>query len=93
MTPERWQQITGIFHAALQRPTRERAAFVNERCANDQELCREVEAMLSSHEQASRFIEEPAINIAGKQSGAARRILDHVKLINSGRFANKVMSD
>ena len=68
MSPERWQQITAIFQAALQQPTGKRAAFVNERCASDEELRREVDAMLASHDQASRFIEEPAINVAGKQS-------------------------
>ena len=66
MTPDRWQQITGIFQAALDRPTGERAAFVNERCAGDQELLREVQEMLDSHEQASRFIEEPAMNVAAR---------------------------
>ena len=68
MTPERWQQITAIFQAALQQPGSERAAFVSERCGNDDSLQREVDAMLASHDQASRFIEEPAINVAGKQS-------------------------
>jgi serine/threonine protein kinase/tetratricopeptide (TPR) repeat protein len=66
MTPERWQQITGIFQAALERPTDERALFVKERCAGDEELRREVQDMLSSHEQASRFIEEPAMNVAAR---------------------------
>lgn len=64
MTPERWQQITGIFQAALERPASERAAFVKERCAGDEELHDDVQGMLNSHEQASGFIEEPAMNVA-----------------------------
>ena len=60
MTPERWQKITAIFEAALQQDTRARSAYVNEACGDDRELRREVEAMLASHDQASRFIEEPA---------------------------------
>ena len=66
MTPDRWQQITSIFQAVLDRPPGERAAFVDERCAGDEELQREVQDMLSSHEQASGFIEEPAMNVAAR---------------------------
>src|SRR4029453_17259870 len=75
MTPERWQQITSIFQVALQRDTSSRAAYLNEACAGDDSLRREVDAMLASHEQASRFIEEPAINVAGKQSGDGQSLI------------------
>ena len=66
MTPERWQKITAIFEAALQRDDGARTAYVNEACGDDQELRREVEAMLASHDQASRFIEEPAMGVAAR---------------------------
>ena len=69
MTPERWQQITSIFQVALQRDASSRAAYLNEACAGDDSLRREVEGMLASHDQASRFIEEPALNVAARQSG------------------------
>jgi serine/threonine protein kinase/Tol biopolymer transport system component len=67
MNPERWQQIADVFHTALRREASERALFLNEACAGDEELRREVEAMLASHEQASRFIEEPAMQLAARQ--------------------------
>lgn len=66
MTPERWQKITAIFEAALQRDAGARTAYVNEACGDDRELHREVEAMLASHDQASRFIEEPAMAVAAR---------------------------
>jgi serine/threonine-protein kinase len=66
MTPERWQKITSIFEAALQRDDGARTAYVNEACGDDRELRREVEAMLASHDQASRFIEEPAMGVAAQ---------------------------
>ena len=66
MTPERWQKITAIFEAALQRDDGARSAYVNEACGDDQELRSEVEAMLASHDQASRFIEEPAAAVAAR---------------------------
>ena len=66
MRPERWQQITNIFEAALQRDASSRDAFVNKACADDPELRRQVEAMLASHKEASQFIEEPAMNVAAR---------------------------
>ena len=66
MTPERWQKITAIFEAALQRDDAARSAYVKEACGEDRELRSEVEAMLASHDQASRFIEEPAAAVAAR---------------------------
>jgi eukaryotic-like serine/threonine-protein kinase len=52
MTPERWQQINQIFHSALERNPGDRAAFLAEACASDEELRREVESLLASDETA-----------------------------------------
>ena len=86
MTPDRWQQITSIFQAALDRPSGERAAFVNERCAGDEELQREVQDMLSSHEQASGFIEEPAMNVAARLtpngSSLVGKLISHYRVLS-----------
>ena len=46
MTPERWHQITEIYHAARERDPARRNAFVAEKCLGDPTLQREVEAML-----------------------------------------------
>ena len=42
MTPDRWRQIIGILEAALQQPSDERLAFVDQACVDDSELRREV---------------------------------------------------
>src|SRR5229473_3345292 len=42
MTPERWRQITGIFHAALARDPGRRDAFLADACAADPALRGEV---------------------------------------------------
>ena len=47
MTPERWAQIDRIHTAALDRPMAERAAFLDEACAGDPALRREVESLLA----------------------------------------------
>jgi serine/threonine-protein kinase len=64
MTPERWQQIDRIFHAALERRPDERAAFVDENCVHDEGLCREIHNLLAAHEQSKSFIETPAADLA-----------------------------
>src|SRR5262245_27150977 len=60
MTPDRWRQITEIFHAARERDAAERAVFLAEACRDDSSLRKEVEAMLIGHDQA-RAIEEPQV--------------------------------
>ena len=52
MTPERWQQITGTFHAALLRKSDQRRSFVQDACGADEALRAEVEAMLAAHDHA-----------------------------------------
>ena len=52
MTPERWQRIEAIYHAAYARLPGERAAFLAEACQGDQTLQREVERLLSESSQA-----------------------------------------
>jgi serine/threonine protein kinase len=61
MTPERWQQVEDVFQAALDRPPQERAAYLDEACAGDDELKIEAVSLLSAHDEAGEFIEEPAI--------------------------------
>jgi Tol biopolymer transport system component/serine/threonine protein kinase len=61
MKAERWQQIDQIFQCALECAPAQRRAFLDEACAGDEELRREVESLLCSDEQAGSFIERPAI--------------------------------
>jgi serine/threonine-protein kinase len=46
MNPERWRQIEQLYHAALERPSEERGAFLAEACGGGGELRREVESLL-----------------------------------------------
>jgi serine/threonine protein kinase/Tol biopolymer transport system component len=56
MTPERWQQIEQLLHAALERGPAERAALLELECATDPDLREEVESLLSSAEQTDGFL-------------------------------------
>src|SRR3989440_3720478 len=66
MKPERWQQLDRLFHSALERKPEERAAFLDEACAHDQQLRREVEALIAASEQAGSFIEKPALEVEAR---------------------------
>src|SRR6266550_2147487 len=66
MKPERWQQLDKLFHAALEREPVERAAFLDEACAGDQQLKKEVEALIAASEQAGSFIEKPALELEAR---------------------------
>jgi serine/threonine protein kinase len=64
LKPERNRQIDKVFQAALAQDPSERAVFLDEACAGDPGLRRDVEALLASDEQAGGFIESPALEIA-----------------------------
>ena len=59
MTPERWQQLDALYHAALTRPADARAAFLADACGGNAALQREVESMLAQS-GATAFLETPA---------------------------------
>jgi len=54
MTPERWRQVTAIFHAARTREPEARRAVLDQMCAQDASLRGEVEALLAAHAEAGR---------------------------------------
>ena len=64
MTPERWAQIRQIFDGALERSEVDRAAYLRVVCARDDELRREVESLLASHDSAGTFLDKPAASIS-----------------------------
>jgi len=66
MEPERWKQIDQLLDAALDRPTSERGAFLDQACAGDAALRRELEALLNSDGQAGTFIESPAFELVAE---------------------------
>ncbi|MFN0107448.1 MAG: serine/threonine protein kinase [Blastocatellia bacterium] len=61
MTPERWQRIKQIFDQVIEAETGSQEGPLTAACAGDDGLRAEVEKLLRGHEQASGFIEEPAV--------------------------------
>ena len=71
MTPERWRQITKIFHAARELDPARREAFVADACRDDPTLRREVEAMLVGLDDAGQFGETPLFASASRPEPAS----------------------
>jgi eukaryotic-like serine/threonine-protein kinase len=60
MTPERWREIEWLYHAALERPPDERAAFLDDACGGDQALREEVASLFEVESRAKDFLARPA---------------------------------
>jgi hypothetical protein len=53
MTPERRQELTGIFHAALAPSATDRSRFLDEPCGADASRRPEVGALLAAYDKAA----------------------------------------
>jgi predicted ATPase/serine/threonine protein kinase len=65
MTPEQYERVGQLFHAALELPPDRRAAFLSGACDTDADLRHEVESLLRAHDQAGDFVEGPPATMAG----------------------------
>jgi hypothetical protein len=65
MTPERWRQVTEVFHTALARHAAARAAYLDHACADDRALRDEVDAMLAAHQDTGGFGDRPVSGLIG----------------------------
>src|SRR5262245_2617366 len=73
MTPERWQQIAQLYETALDRSPDTRAAFLAEQCGTDEDVRREVEALLAKS-NASLIVDRPLAKTAASVLGVAPRL-------------------
>ena len=68
MTPDRWQQLTQLFHEAMVRDADTRPAFLTAACAGDDDLRRDVEALLLARDRNPSAAEAQAA-LAGVLTG------------------------
>lgn len=59
MSDIRWQEVWDVFYEALDLSPEQRAVFLAKRCANDSDLQREVEDLLSAHEASENILNAP----------------------------------
>jgi serine/threonine protein kinase len=74
MTPERWKKIEQIYNTAREREESRRVAYLEEVCAGDDELRREVDSLLAKEKRGDGFLESPGVEAAAKPlaMGASR---------------------
>src|SRR2546430_10758720 len=68
MPGERSQQVEQLYHAARECDPRERAAFLEQACAGDDALRREVESLLAEDAGVRSFLEKPALEFVSQKS-------------------------
>ncbi|MBZ5581298.1 MAG: protein kinase, partial [Acidobacteriia bacterium] len=88
MQAERWERIKQVYNSALRIEPQQREAFLDEACAGDEWLRREIEQLLAQGSQADGFLESPALEIAARAiaveeqgSELAGRALLHYRVI------------
>ena len=62
MTPELWQRLKPLFFEALKKDPRDRAAFIEKVCGQDQELSMHLKQLIEAEEQGTRTIDTPLVN-------------------------------
>jgi eukaryotic-like serine/threonine-protein kinase len=63
MTPGLWQRLKPLFHAALKEEPRDRAAFIEKACGEDQELKGHLKQLIEAEAQGTLTIDTPLANI------------------------------
>jgi serine/threonine-protein kinase len=57
---DRWSRIDALFHDALDRPASDRGAYLRERAAGDEQLVRDVEALVTADSSSHVLLDAPA---------------------------------
>src|SRR5499426_1388320 len=67
MDAKRWEQIKEVYDRALDLRGDERDGYLTEACAGADDLRREVESLLAAHDDASQFLQAPAVEVAARE--------------------------
>src|ERR1700680_4621641 len=81
MDSERWKQVDDVLQSVMDRAPEERDAFLRQGGAGGEPLELEVRSLLASEQQAGRFLQNPAMEVAARalahqQSNAERESSD-----------------
>jgi non-specific serine/threonine protein kinase/serine/threonine-protein kinase len=81
MIAPRFETLKDIFHAARELQPAERPAFLEKACGADEQLRREIEALLESDRAADRFIADPPAGLAAELFGGAEALSDVGRMV------------
>ncbi len=91
MSATRWPEVERLYHAALERAADERAAFLTEACAGDDDLRHEVESLLAYRAKAEHFIESPVVGGDPVSSAVSKAVRNLHHESGPGRLAGRVL--
>ncbi len=76
MDAHQWPRVKALFEEALNQPPGQHAAFLDQACGDDDDLRRQVEAMLAAHDDETPFLDDPlsmeSLLVLAEDAGAAR---------------------
>ncbi|MBC7932857.1 MAG: hypothetical protein H7Z38_20030, partial [Rubrivivax sp.] len=72
MKADRWRQVERLYDDAIELPVAEREKFVQEACAGDEDLRRELLGLLDAQQKAGDFMESPAFDLAARDIAQER---------------------
>jgi hypothetical protein len=72
MNSESWRRIEEMYHAALGRELEQRASFLAEACGGDEELRREVAALLATDREIAKTEGLPGLGLKTGIAALAR---------------------
>ena len=76
MTPERWEMVSDLFEAALEKEPHERSAFLARMCGSDDELRTEVQSLIREHESGGELLVRPPIDASALLRDAWRQAIE-----------------
>ena len=79
-------RLKDIFHSARELPSSERAAFLTGACGSDEQLRREIEALLESDRAADDFIADPPARLVADAFGGSDDPSDAGRMIGQYRL-------
>jgi Flp pilus assembly protein TadD/TolB-like protein len=63
MTPDLWERLKPLFHAALEIPEEQRGKFISNACGNDDQVKAELAALLKATGNTTAFNDSPVLNL------------------------------
>src|SRR5262245_44508408 len=81
-----WERVKQVYEITLAKDASERESFLNQACAGNEDLRREVDSLLAHEENASCFMNEPAVEVAARtlndslQTSMDGKMLSHYEL-------------
>src|SRR5499426_3279066 len=92
MDAKRWEQIKEVYDRALDLRGDERDGYLTEACAGADDLRREVESLLAAHDNASQFLQSPAVEVAAREIVADEDSSPAPQLIGRELASYKIIS-